>query len=272
MSVNHFDTDGSEVWSIRNGNKFFKNIHTKNPDADFPIGLDIIVIKPGANARLRAYAKKAVPEGNPPEFRADIHLESWDDTKLDGAGCSWLDVNHGPDFEWGVYETGEMIQLKLQQIHFKNTYTTIPKVIVWLNTIDADSGDVTRIKAEVHEVTTTGFTLKASTWSHSQWYNAALTWIAVNSSRPYVEVGQFTTSERNSDGNYTQMVKFEQKFIRPPRVAVAFNHLDISKQKLRIHVSATDITTEGMKLVIGHWADTVIYQAGVAFIALDHEE
>jgi hypothetical protein len=63
--------------------------------------------------------------------------DTWGDTKLDGAGCGWLNVNRGGDFEWGV-KTSMMTQSSSQQIDFQNTYTTIPKVIVWLTSIDAD--------------------------------------------------------------------------------------------------------------------------------------
>lgn len=247
----------------------------------------MIDIGTGANVRVKAYTDRIstrdANEGNG-EFNADIHLDSWWDTKFLAAGCTWLDLsNRGPldGFQWGTVNSSQMFAEKQQKVKFPRQpgsgkgFNSPPNVIVWLRSLDVAEGQNTRFEAFVTDITTRDFTLHLRSWGGTLVYDTAVDWIAVSTDNPEARVGQFTPEGAPSelDGGkigYTEKFDFDKPFSHPPRVLVALNKLDVGNEKyLRIEANAQNITEDGFEMVINSWDDTVLYSGAAAYIAIE---
>jgi H-type lectin domain len=68
---------------------------------------------------------------------------------------------------------------------------------------------------------------------------------------------------------YSLDISFEGPFSAPPVVQVALSGFDIDQgHTARLSVRALNITTEGFKLEIDTWADTVVYGVECAWLAI----
>lgn len=89
----------------------------------------------------------------------------------------------------------------------------------------------------------------------------------------YIEAGYATFPDWNLiSGNgyrtYTIHVTFAKSFATIPTVRTALMLLDLSKDTIqRLRVYPTNITPDGFDLNIHTWADSIVYQAGVTWIA-----
>lgn len=94
------------------------------------VGLIALNMLCDANARVKAYTSEITANG----FK--LHLDSWADTKLYGAGCAWLMIQAADlDFQYGTYYTLEDHDWDQYPLHntrtvtFKRSYPTTPKVV-----------------------------------------------------------------------------------------------------------------------------------------------
>jgi hypothetical protein len=276
MSSNSFNINEVRFWRDPQP-KNFKTFTTNHPAGHFPIGLNLIDIDKETNARLRAYVDHvSVADSNFNHFKADFHLDAWDDTRLYSARCSWLDVSqHSTDFQFGSFATGQLSRAgtlsEVLEVKFKKPYKAIPKIVTWLTTLDVDCSKNTRIVALATDVTTTGFKLQVNTWHITIIHGATVSWIAVPSDRPNMTAGQFDYLHVGSPATYRTRIAFDKSFHHPPQVVVALNKLDIGNEaNLRIAVQAADITAEGMMLCVDAWGDTLLHSVGCAYIAIEN--
>ncbi len=74
-----------------------------------------------------------------------------------------------------------------------------------------------------------------------------------------------TGSGGRSDSRF---ISFNNSFNRVPRISLALEKLDSSKDaNLRIDLSVGQVTRNGFTINVNTWADTKIYAVGVAWIA-----
>jgi len=66
------------------------------------------------------------------------------------------------------------------EVKFENSFPTKPKVIVAVNTVDADKDRNVRYSAEALFVSTEGFILKVKTWGNSKILSIGGQWLAVS--------------------------------------------------------------------------------------------
>lgn len=238
------------------------------------IGLTAIDVGHHANARVKSYTSGIQPD------RFEIHLDSWEDTKLYGAGCAWLEFEAESDFQFGSYNTVEDHPWTRPQIHntrkitFARAYSTTPKVVVWLSCIDLSSGKNWRVKTFATDVSPVGFTIHIDTWADSILYTAVASWVAYSAGKEGVASGSFTTLDTRS-WNKPQMYNSGHEgfqngvFEKPPRMFLAINSLDIDHgQNLRLGVTADHVSAGGMTWHLNAWEDTILYSAGASYIAL----
>lgn len=248
----------------------FKTFTTNFPAGIFPIGINLIDIERGHNARLRAYADNVSPaDSNFDKFKADFHLDTWSDSILHAAGCCWLDVSkHSRDFQFGSFQTGDLTNKEaVHDVRFKGQYGCVPKVVAWLSAFDIGIADESRLQAFASEVTTTGFKLRVITWGDSRVHGTGISWIAVPYDRPNMTAGQFTLQ---GPGGASTEITFDKRFTHTPRILVALNKLDTSRRfNLRVQVKAKNITKDGMTLSIETWSNTILHGAGAAYIAIE---
>lgn len=266
------DVSSFSTREVRVQTQNFKTFTTSYPASIFPIGINLIDFRRERNVRLRAYSDNVSPaDSDFDKFKADFHLDTWGDSVLYAAGCCWLDVSkHCRDFQFGSFQTGHLPDNAtgaVLDVKFEGQYGCVPKIVVWLNTIDMERTEEQRILALASDVTTKGFKLRVGTWGPSEVYDSRVSWIAVPYDRPNMTAGQFTTQ---GSGSASTEITFDKRFTHAPRVLVALNKIDASKNtNLRIQAKAENITKDGMTLSIETWSGTVLHGAGASWIAIE---
>jgi hypothetical protein len=272
-----FNTIDVRPWdqNIPKNSKEFKI----SPNAvEFPIGLTELDMSKDHNIRIKAYTEPASPKNS-----IRVYLESWADTVLYSAGCTWLEVyDRDPDFQFGKFSTTEVHSWDhpqaqtSQAIIFPKKFEVLPAVVVWLNEIDIDRNANWRVKAYVTDVTLEGFTIHIDTWANTTLYSGTASWMAYPSDRPYIASGSFKIDDVrpwNAPQSVNKgHVQFDKKFRCPPKVRTALNFLDIGHEaNLRVKTFTSDVTAEGIAWNIDSWSDTILYSAGASYIAIDDE-
>ncbi|KDN45828.1 hypothetical protein RSAG8_04661, partial [Rhizoctonia solani AG-8 WAC10335] len=253
-----------------------RTFETHFPAANIPLGLNMINIKPGIDYRIRSYIDGIEPVDNKYEaFKATVHLDTWSPGTLLGAGCTWLDVSKWDrGFQFGrVPATGELTDGHpyISDITFERPFEQVPKIVVWLHTLNIHSRYEARIWALAKDVTATGFKLDVHTWKESHLFDCKVSWVAVPQNWPNVTAGNHIF---NGDGNplpeFKTQITSDKPFKRAPRVLVALNKIHAYKtQGLQIEAKAENVTPEGMTLSIKSWHGCAVFEAGVAYIAIE---
>jgi len=272
-----FNTMDIRPWNeprLKNTKQFKTSPHA----VGFPIGLTSLDMSKDHNIRINAHTE-ADTEGF-----VNVHLESWADTVLYTAGCTWLEVYaKDPDFQFGKFSTIDVHPWDQPQMHTSQTITfpkkfskAPPKVIVWLCELDMASNANWRVKAHATDITEEGFTIHIDTWADTTLYSGTAWWMAYPSHCTHIASGSYNTMDVRP-WNVPQLVnqghvQFDHPFRSPPKVLTALNCLDIDRRSgLRIASATSDVTSEGMAWNINAWSDTVIYSAGASYIAIDEK-
>lgn len=240
-----------------------------------PLGLRMVDIGKTQNVRVVSYATDVKKN----HFK--IHVDTWENTELHGAACTWLEVEaNDPDFQFGTFSTlddhpwTKPQTLTTRFITFPRRYPAPPKIVVWLTAFDMKREKYWRVKTYATNITATSFTIHIDTWCDSVLYSAAASWIAYPADKENISSGSFNTMDvRRCDSPQPQnsgYVKFgNNTFSKPPRTIMAINWIDISnKQNLRLEVKASAVTATGMTWHMNSWAGTTLYSAGASYIAL----
>jgi hypothetical protein len=251
-------------------------VFSVSPDpVGFPIGLTWLNIDRRSNIRIKAFAELVPPDS------VKIHLDSWEDTVLYSAGCTWLTLYaKDQDFQFGRFSTTDDHPSNKRQMKTSRKITfpkpfhgQPPNVIVWLNEFHMSNGANWRCKAYVTDITASSFIIHIDTWAGTTLYSATASWIAYPSNRPNVASGSFNTMDvrpwyipkTKNKGAAT----FHQMFKSIPHVFAAVNWLDISKKtNLRLKLEISDVSTKGLTWHLDTWDSTVLYSAGASYIAI----
>lgn len=214
---------------------------------------------------------------------AEIDIESWEDTKLYSAGCSWLSIpQENLDLQCGRFDTLEdrsitkPQKLTTRRITFERPYYALPKVVVWLEALSTPKHNC-RIRVKAEHVDISGFTLHVEAWADTDILCATAAWFAHSADREDVCSGTFNTLDvrswtqpRLQTSSYTPFGG--RRFSKKPRVFSALNTLDVDKgRNLRIRLHTSDLTMNGMTWHLDGWSDTTVYSAGASYIAFDQD-
>ncbi|KAH7153618.1 hypothetical protein EDB81DRAFT_932277 [Dactylonectria macrodidyma] len=239
------------------------------------LGLTWLEVASGANVRVTAFAD------NIANSSADVHINTWSNTALYSAGCTWLrKASNDPQFQMGQFSTQDDHpwqdrQVKTsRQITFDRPYDETPNVIIWLNQLDISYNTVWNVRATATDVTSNGFTINIDSSDDTWLCSATAAWIAYPPSMAGVASGSYDTTsvrpESQPQLNSSGRVDFPAgAFSEAPKVLIALNSLNVdNRQNLRLKVSADSISEEGMNWHIDSWGDTTLYSAGASYIAL----
>ncbi|KAK3944177.1 hypothetical protein QBC46DRAFT_375581 [Diplogelasinospora grovesii] len=251
-----------------------------NTPPKFAVGLNWLDIDHATNIRVKAYAD------NITKTAADMHIDTWADTTLYSAGCTWMRIAaDDPDFQTGQFSTQDdhpwqNPQMKTSRaIKFDRPFAAggaaaPPKVVIWLNVLDMQAGKNWRINATATDVTATGFTIHLDTWADTVLYVASAAWIAYPAGKPGVTSGTYNTQDvRPWDKPQlanSGRVNFPAGVFQgtPKAVLLAFNSMDIDQGKnLRLRLSADSVSKDGFNWHADSWYDTILYSAGASYIA-----
>lgn len=211
--------------------------------------------------------------------RMTIKLASWADTVHYASGCSWLiPPVTDDDFQFGHWSTLNVHPSSKPQtyskgyIRFPRSYTFTPKVIVFLDCVDAYNGYCSRVEAYPSEITKCGFYVNINSWGNGVLYRASVCWAAHSSNRRDLCSGTFSTKDiRHWDpprSENSSSTTFATEFRERPDVFVGLTMLDLSErggQRLQVYVDR--IMPKTMDWHIRSWDDTTLYQASASYIA-----
>ena len=274
--VPSFNTIEVRSWD-KPTNETFKKEELSKTYASPPtlaLGLNWLDIANNANIRVKTFADNIATAS------ANIHINSWADTTLYSAGCTWLEVAaNDPDYQIGQFSTTDDHPWDKPQketshnITFPRAYASPPKVIVWLNGLDMANDKNWRINATATNITTTGFTIHLDTWADTVMYSASAAWIAYPADKANVTSGTYNTQDvrpwNNPRIDNSGRVDFPAGALAgSPKVLIALNSLDVDcGNYLRLKLSADCVSKTGMNWHIDSWFNTILYSAGASYIA-----
>ncbi|KAF7555207.1 hypothetical protein G7Z17_g2398 [Cylindrodendrum hubeiense] len=240
------------------------------------VGLNWLDLSKNFNIRVKAFAD------NVTNSSADFHLDTWSDSIIHSAGCTWFrKPSDDKEFQIGKFNTLEDHSWKTpkaktsHQVKFKHPYQKAPKVVVWLNHLDFAKGKDWRIKATATDITATGFKLNLDSWSDTVVYSAGAAWIAYPADRDGLASGTFSTLDVRPASQPKLLTRGIERFPRGtfkrnPKVLIAFNSIDADCHKnLRVKLGASSVSPRGMRWHINSWADSPLKSAGVSYIAFN---
>ncbi|RPA86777.1 hypothetical protein BJ508DRAFT_410962 [Ascobolus immersus RN42] len=227
----------------------------------------------GGNMRFRAYAENITAK------EMTLAVDYFGAGSILHSGkAAWLavpvldrDVLTGTCQTYGTFPAA-------RKIKFSREFNVKPQVVVWLNGIDADKKDGTRIKCEALDITSTGFTIYIDCWGPSKLYWASISWLAftpesgiVSGAFGYNQGINVDVKKQREAGS----ISFPQgKFAKPPKVISAFNHLDLNGgtgaalPNARLDHSIQEITKDGAKWEIWTWGDGNLSYTTSAWVAI----
>lgn len=179
----------------------------------------------------------------------------------------------------GQFNTQEVRAWNKPQLANKNSkllqkkYPNPPVIALALTWLDFDSSKNIRIRAEATDITTTKFTAGLNAWADTVLYSAGMSYLELGPSFHYVQAGFFDTRDVRPwhDPKLTNLkrISFSKPFQgSAPRVVCWVNSMDFDHSKnCRLVVSVSDIDTSGFTANINSWHDSVLYGAGMTWIA-----
>ncbi|KAK7689721.1 hypothetical protein QCA50_006360 [Cerrena zonata] len=214
---------------------------------------------------------------------AKIALESWEGTigNQYNPECSWLAIaRDDPDLQCGRFDTLEdhlmarPQQSTARQIRFARSYSSTPKVVVWLEAISTNPAHDCRVITKATNITCSGFTINIDTWSDTELLCGTAAWLAYSGNRTDIYSGTFSTDDvcrgppRHQHSSYAPFAGRE--FWNKPKVFTALNMLNVSNETdLRVKAYTSNVSMNGLTWNIDSWDDTILYGAEAVFVAFD---
>ncbi|KAL8766985.1 MAG: hypothetical protein Q9209_006397 [Squamulea sp. 1 TL-2023] len=161
---------------------------------------------------------------------------------------------------------------KQTKLFFKQ-YPTPPRVPCGLTSLDIGHEHNIRITAAASDITQESFVSSLNAWSDTVLYGASLTYLEAGPDFEYLQTGTFNTTEvgiwQDHKPQNSKRINFARPFQgQPPKVICWLTTVDMDKDKnWRIKTYATDVDTKGFTVHIDSWADTIMYQAAMTWLA-----
>ena len=158
--------------------------------------------------------------------------------------------------------------------YFYEKYPSVPALPLGLTMLDIDAGANIRVSAVAQNITQEKFTASLNTWADTTLWSAGLTWLEASPRFTYLRTGTFHTGEIRP-WNAPQLenkkrITFATPFkdAQPPKIVCFLNLLDIDRNtNWRVKAYASDIDANGFTIHVDTWADTILYSAGVTWLA-----
>lgn len=247
------------------------SVDRHSPPPKIAVGLTSLSVAVDSNVRVRTKADK------PERTNVIIHLDSWSNTKLQSAGCTWFETAHGSYFQTGTFNTmacrdwNKPAVSAEKAITFATAFTAAPTIVVWLNWIDTNRSHDTSVKAYTTHVTATGFTIHIDSANGCVLYSGGATWIAFPAGSAGVRSGVITTTRASSDTRYekTSTITFpEDTFDEPPKALIAVTALHFSRgSELDFGVLVDNVETAKMDWRIKTSAESMCRALNASWIA-----
>ncbi|UNI13346.1 hypothetical protein JDV02_000097 [Purpureocillium takamizusanense] len=182
------------------------------------------------------------------------------------------------DFDAGQFNTMEVRPWDKPQldndkvIYYQKKYDTVPELPVGLTSLDIGCAANIRIRALTSDATTEKFKASLQSWADTILYSASMTYLEKSSTFSYMQTGVYNTQEtrpwNKPQLTQSKRINFATPFSSPPKVITWLQALDMDKSKnWRIKVYPSDIDNTGFTIHADSWADSILYSAGVTWLA-----
>lgn len=156
--------------------------------------------------------------------------------------------------------------------YYYKKYDDAPELPIGITSLDISQAANIRITASTSEATTENFKASLQSWDDTILYSASMTYLEKSSDFDYIQTGVYNTMETSPGNNpqlkHSKRIRFATPFRAPPKVITWLQSLDMDKsENWRIRVSATDIDKKGFTIHADSWADSILYSAGVTWLA-----
>ena len=214
----------------------------------------------------------------PPEWTMDNKGTSYN-VQLSDSDKEYIKFCYPPDaYDAGLFSTMEVRPWDKPQlensktIYYREKYDSVPEIPVGITSLDIDRSANIRINALASEATTENFKASLNSWADTTLYSGSMTFLEKSSRFSYIQTGVYNTQETRPwnapQPEQSKRINFKTPFKSPPKVIIWLQSLDMDKNKnWRIKVYPSDIDTDGFTVNANTWADSILYSAGVTWLA-----
>ena len=156
---------------------------------------------------------------------------------------------------------------------FPNIISPVPTIITSLQGLDIATSGNLRVNIDQDKVitSTTRTAVRMNSWDDTKVYSIMAGWLPVEPSAD-LQVGRWNTMDvrpwNQPQKLTTGAITFDQAFASAPTVVVMLHSLDMSKDaNIRVRVFAENITKTGFTINAETSADSILYSAGITWIA-----
>ncbi|KAL8710770.1 MAG: hypothetical protein Q9220_004788 [cf. Caloplaca sp. 1 TL-2023] len=152
-------------------------------------------------------------------------------------------------------------------------YDHPPRIPFGLTSLDVSNDKNIRVIAGAADIAQDKFTASLNSWGDTVLYGASLTYLEAGPGFDYLLTGTFHTTEvskwQDHKSQVSKRINFQHPFDgQPPKVLCWLTTMDMSKDRnFRIKTFATDIDAKGFTAHIETWDDSILYQAGITWLA-----
>lgn len=163
-----------------------------------------------------------------------------------------------------------MVYDKIKSYYKK--YDSVPQLPVGITSLDISQTKNLRVLATTSEATTDKFKAILETWADTILYSASMTYLEKSPAFDYIQTGVYNTEEtrpwREFREKTSKRINFATPFSSPPKVVTWLQALDMKEgTNWRVTVYATDIDSTGFTINADTWGNSVLYMAGVTWLA-----
>ncbi|KAL8886569.1 MAG: hypothetical protein Q9215_005748 [Flavoplaca cf. flavocitrina] len=173
-----------------------------------------------------------------------------------------------------LHPSNQPASVNKQSKQFAEQYAAIPRIPIGLTSLDIGHEHNIRLSATATDITPQNFNTSLNAWADTVLYGASLTYLEAGPDFDYLQTGTFSTTEVSPWQDHKQQnskrITFEKPFEgqASPNVIVWLTMVDFANNKnWRIKSYVTDVDTKGFTAHIDSWADTVMYQAAITWLA-----
>lgn len=162
-------------------------------------------------------------------------------------------------------------------IYFQKKYDAVPELPLGLTSLDISAAANIRITATASDANTEKFKATIQSWADTTLYSASMTFLEKSSRFNYMQTGVFNTQEirpwNQPRLQNSKRINFATPFKSAPKVITWLQSLDMDKNKnWRIKVYPSNIDNTGFTINADSWADSVLYSAGVTWLAYPSDQ
>lgn len=162
---------------------------------------------------------------------------------------------------------------QLQNQTSKPMHTKPPLIAHGLTWLDLDCKANYRISAQVTNRTTTNFDAALNAWGDTVLYSAGMSYLELDPACFCIQTGTFSTNDirswQNPQAKNSKRINFAKPFTGgTPKIVCFVISFDYDHTKnIRLTATASDIDADGFTAHLDCWGDSVMYAAGMTWIA-----